>query len=153
MEKSANVITEEIIELVTFEQWKEAFSIIKQLHPHLVEETYFKLLNGMFDTGYRLFGLTVNGQMTAIAGIIQRVNFCSKHHVYVSELVTDAEHRSKGYGEKLLYFIETWAAERGAQYIALESGLARTEAHRFYEEKGHFDRWCYSFRKKLTEDA
>lgn len=146
---STNRMTEEIIELRTLEQWKEAFPIIKQLHPHLVEETYFELLYGMFETGYRLFGLTVEGQMAAIAGIFLRVNFCSKHHVYISELVTDADHRSQGYGEKLLHFIDNWAIEHGAEYIALESGLPRVKAHRFYEDKGHYDRWCYSFRKKL----
>ena len=44
------------------------------------------------------------------------------------------EKRSKGYGKQLLLFVETVANENNAACIALESGLQRLEAHRFYEE-------------------
>lgn len=34
-----------------------------------------------------------------------------------------------------------------SEYVALESGIRRIEAHRFYEEKFNYDKWCFSFRK------
>lgn len=140
---------DEIIELTTIEQWKKAFPIIKQLHSDLVEDTYLELLSEMYKDGYHLFALFVEDQIVALAGIILRVNFCSKRHLYISELVTDSSHRSLGYGEKLLDYVHHWAIDNGAEYVALESGLQRIRAHRFYEEKCKYDKWCFSFRKKL----
>lgn len=138
-----------IIELTTKAQWKEVFPIMKQLHSDLVEKTYLELLSEMNEGGYRLFALFADHRIVALAGIFLRVNFCSKRHVYISDLVTDDSHRSLGYGEKLLFYIHNWAIENGAEYVALESGIQRKEAHRFYEEKCKYDKWCFSFRKKL----
>ncbi|MCA1054212.1 GNAT family N-acetyltransferase [Rossellomorea aquimaris] len=73
----------------------------------------------------------------------------NKHHLYIYDLITSSSHHSKGYGERLLHYIHTYAKENGAEYVALESGISRSDAHRFYEEKLTYDKWCYSFRKKL----
>ena len=51
--------------------------------------------------------------------------------------------RSFGYGEKLLKYIHDWANENGAEYVALESGLHRSDAHRFYENKLNYDKWIF----------
>jgi GNAT superfamily N-acetyltransferase len=139
--------TEIILELTTTDQWIEAFPIMNQLRSDLVEETYLDLLSEMKEDGYRLFALFAEGHIIALAGVSFRVNFYSKHHVFIHDLITDASHRSLGYGEKLLSFIRNWAKENGAEYVALESGIQRMDAHRFYEEKFNYDKWCYSFRK------
>lgn len=36
------------------------------------------------------------------------------------------------------------AREKGAQYVSMESGIQRKNAHRFYEEKMNYEKWCYS---------
>ncbi|MEK8108743.1 hypothetical protein NKG94_35185 [Micromonospora sp. M12] len=41
-----------------------------------------------------------------------------------------------GVGSDLLATARAWAHEQGADYVFLESGLARTEAHRFYVREG-----------------
>ncbi|MFD2129960.1 GNAT family N-acetyltransferase [Pseudogracilibacillus auburnensis] len=143
MENSA----EQIVELKTMEQWKEAFPVMNQLRTDLVETSYLDLLHEMAKDGYRLFALVKDDMIVALAGISIRVNFYNKRHVFVYDLVTDASHRSHGYGGKLLNFIHHWASENGAKYVALESGIQRTDAHRFYEKKFEYDKWCFSFRK------
>ncbi|KAB2331598.1 GNAT family N-acetyltransferase [Cytobacillus depressus] len=143
------VSTEKIIELTTTVQWKDAFPIMKQLRSDLVEGTYLDLLNEMKEDGYRLFALFADNNIVALAGLSLRVNFYSKRHVFIYDLVTDASHRSRGYGERLLKYIHNWAIENGAEYVALESGVQRIDAHRFYEEKFNYDKWCFSFRKNL----
>lgn len=140
---------EKILELTTTEQWKQAFPIMNQLRSDLVEETYLNLLSEMKVDGYRLFALFSGDNIVALAGLSLRVNFYSKRHVFIYDLVTDTSHRSLGYGERLLSYIHDWSKENGAEYVALESGLQRIEAHRFYEEKLTYDKWCYSFRKRL----
>jgi len=142
-------MNEKILELTLQEQWIEAFPVIKQLRTDLTEETYLELLQEMKKDGYTIFALYINEKIVAIAGLSWRVNFYNKKHIFIYDLVTDIEYRSFGYGEKLLSFIHSWAKEQGAEYIALESGLQRIDAHRFYEEKLEYDKFCYSFRTSL----
>ena len=138
-----------IKELTTQEQLKEAFPVLTQLRTDLTEALYLDLLQEMQKGGYKLFALYNNEKIVSLAGLSWRINFYNKRHVFIYDLVTDSEHRSFGYGEELLLYIHSWAKEQGAEYIALESGLHRIHAHRFYEEKLDYDRWCYSFRKIL----
>ncbi|WP_043933820.1 GNAT family N-acetyltransferase [Bacillus sp. EB01] len=140
---------ENIQELTSQKQWIEAFLVLNQLRTDLTEESYLELLEEMQRDGYRLFALYNNNRIVSVAGLSWRVNFYNKRHIFIYDLVTDIEYRSFGYGEKLLLYIHSWAKEQGAEYVALESGLQRINAHRFYEEKLEYDKWCYSFRKPL----
>ncbi|WP_075617946.1 GNAT family N-acetyltransferase [Paenisporosarcina indica] len=142
-------MNENIQELTSHEQWIEAFPVINQLRTDLTEETYLELLGEMQKDGYTLFALYNNEKIVAVAGLSWRVNFYNKRHIFIYVFVTDIEYRSFGYGKKLLSYIHSWAKEQGAEYVALESGLQRINAHRFYEEKLEYGKWCYSFRKPL----
>lgn len=145
----ANSTLESIFELTTTKQWLEAFPIMKQLRTDLTEETYIELLQDMSKDGYKLYAMYVENEIVSLAGLSWRINFYNKHHIFIYDLVTDVSQRSFGYGEKLLQYIHDWANENGAEYVALESGLQRFDAHRFYEDKLNYDKWCYSFRKSL----
>jgi GNAT superfamily N-acetyltransferase len=52
---------------------------------------------------------------------------------WVEDLTVHPEHRSQGVGGGLLDTAETWAREHGATHFELDTGLARTDAQRFYE--------------------
>ncbi|MDF2065597.1 GNAT family N-acetyltransferase [Bacillus sp. Cr_A10] len=142
-------MSENIQELTYKEQWLEAFQVMKQLRTELTEDTYLELLQEMKKDGYTLYALYENNKIVSLAGFSWRTNFYNKRHIFIYDLVTDYEHRSFGYGEKLLNYIHNWAKENGAEYVALESGIQRNNAHRFYEEKLDYEKWCYSFRKSL----
>ena len=142
-------ILENISELTTTQEWVEAFPIMNQLRTDLTEESYLALLQNMKEDGYKLYALYIENKMVSVAGVSWRTNFYNKRHVFIYDLVTDISYRSYGYGERLLKYIHDLAREKGAEYVALESGLQRVEAHRFYEEKLEYDKWCYSFRKSL----
>jgi GNAT superfamily N-acetyltransferase len=55
---------------------------------------------------------------------------------WVEDLAVSPEHRSQGVGKALLDAAKDWARERGATHLELDSGEARTDAHRFYEREG-----------------
>lgn len=103
----------------------------------------------MKQNGYKLFALYNENRIVALTGVGLQVNFYNKKYVFVYDLVTDEDHRSKGYGYRLLSYIDKWAKTNGAEFVALESGIQRTNAHRFYEEKLDYNKWCYSFRKPI----
>ncbi|MBD7942593.1 GNAT family N-acetyltransferase [Psychrobacillus sp. Sa2BUA9] len=146
---SANSSLEIISELTTKDQWIEAYPIMKQLRTDMTLEAYIDLLQEMQKDGYKLYALYFQGKIASLVGFSWRTNFYSKRHIFVYDLVTDASRRSGGYGKKLLKYIQDYAKENGAEYVALESGIQRIDAHRFYEEKLEYDKWCYSFRKTL----
>jgi ribosomal protein S18 acetylase RimI-like enzyme len=54
----------------------------------------------------------------------------------IEDLAVHPEWRSQGVGASLLTTAKAWAQEHGADYVFLESGVARTEAHRFYLRQG-----------------
>ncbi len=54
---------------------------------------------------------------------------------WVEDLAVDPDRRSLGIGKRLLDAAKDWARERGATHLELDSGRARTDAHRFYERE------------------
>lgn len=54
---------------------------------------------------------------------------------WLEDLAVDPERRSAGIGARLLAAAREWAADQGVDLLGLESGDARTDAHRFYERE------------------
>ncbi|MGE7908201.1 GNAT family N-acetyltransferase [Lysinibacillus xylanilyticus] len=142
-------MTVTIKQLTSQQEWMEAYPVMVELRTEITLEKYLLLLKEMARDGYMLFAFYENMQIVAVAGLSWRVNFYSERHIFVYDLVTDEKYRSRGYGEKLLQYLHQWGKENGAHYIALESGIQRTSAHRFYEDRLGYEKWCYSFRKAL----
>jgi GNAT superfamily N-acetyltransferase len=55
---------------------------------------------------------------------------------WVEDFAVDPERRSQGVGAALLDAAKDWARSAGATHLELDSGLARVDAHRFYEREG-----------------
>lgn len=142
-------IMEKIKQLTTKEAWQSVFPLLKQLRTHLDEQQFLTLTEEMAKEGYMLFAMYEEETAVAVAGIIMRTNYYYGKHIFVYDLVTSQHHRSKGYGEKLMHFIHEYAADNNCQHVALESGLFRKDAHRFYEEKLGYEKFCYSFKKEI----
>ncbi|WP_412095663.1 GNAT family N-acetyltransferase [Bacillus haynesii] len=126
------------------------YPIMRQLRPHLDETSFLKLVEEARETeSYTLFALYDGDTPVALAGFLPRVSLNQGRHVWVADLVTCEKHRSKGYGKKLLGAVEEWAKQNGLGSVALSSGLQRTDAHRFYEDKMGYQKASYLFRKAL----
>ena len=54
---------------------------------------------------------------------------------WVEDLAVDPGRRSQGVGGALLDAAAVWARERGATHLELDTGLARTDAQRFYDRR------------------
>ena len=65
---------------------------------------------------------------------------------WVEDLAVVPARRSAGIGKALLDHAKAWAKERGATHLELDTGLARTDAQRFYErEQPTATGYCYSW--------
>lgn len=139
----------EIKELLEENQWRSAFKVVNQLRTDLNEEKYIQLVKSIHNDGYRMISLIENNEIVAIIGFTICKNLHSGKHIWVDDLITDKNKRSKGYGEKLLSYVENIGRENGCGIISLSSGIQRTKAHKFYEEKMQFDRTSYLFKKNI----
>ena len=127
----------------------DAFNVMKQLRKDIEIDTYTIMLEQMLSEGYKMFGLYHNEELMAVAGLSVLTNFYYGKHVWIYDLVTDNNYRSKGYGQILLDEIKHWSLGKGCNVIALSSGIAREEAHSFYMMKAGYSKVSYVFKKEI----
>ena len=130
--------------------WKKAFPVMKQLRTHLNEAGYLRLVKEAIQKeGYKLAALYKNETIVAVTGFMPMITLYNGRFIWVCDLVTDAGHRSQGYGRALLNYVHQWAKENDYDLVSLSSGLQRVDAHRFYEHKMNYDKVSYVFLKRL----
>jgi GNAT superfamily N-acetyltransferase len=141
-----------IKELKTRSEVLEAFPIMKQLRTHLNENMYLDLVMDAQDNdNYKMCALYNGEEMVAVAGFKPMITLYYGRFVWICDLVTDRNKRSKGYGEKLLTYIQEWAKENKYDSVALSSGLKRKDAHRFYEDKMNYEKVSFVFKLPLPK--
>lgn len=139
-----------ISELQSQKEILEAFPMMNQLRTHLDEKAYLDLVTEAREKDmYRLFALYDQGEIVAVTGFKPMITLYYGRFVWICDLVTDKNKRSNGYGGKLLAYVHEWAKENAYESVALSSGLQRTDAHRFYEEKMDYEKVSYVFKKAL----
>ena len=139
-----------IKELKTRNEIMEAFPVMSQLRTHIDETAYLELVSEAQEKeGYKMFALFDDNDLVAVIGFRPMITLYYGRFIWVCDLVTDVNKRSGGYGEKLLSYIHKWAKENKYESVALSSGLQRTDAHRFYENKMGYDKVSYVFKASL----
>ena len=134
---------------LTGDELDKAYPVIRQLRTTLSLEKFKEQAKAMMEDGYRIVCLFDQGEIVAYAGMAKRTEFAYGPHLWVYDLVTDATKRSKGYGKTLLSNIEEYAKANSLACVALASGLARANAHRFYEAVMGFEKTSYGFTKNI----
>ncbi|MGJ7913252.1 GNAT family N-acetyltransferase [Neobacillus sp. LXY-1] len=139
-----------IKELTNKREWLEAFPVMQQLRTHLDEDSFLEIVEeAVAKEDYRLAAVFENDQIVAVTGFMPMITLYNGRAIWVCDLVTDANVRSKGHGRALLSYVENWSREHGYEAVSLSSGLQRVNAHRFYEEKMEYDKTSYVFLKRL----
>lgn len=104
---------------------------ILQLRPHLQANSFVRQVQEQKSTGYQLAYLQANN-IVGVAGFNLAQNLAWGKHLYVADLVIDANRRSQGYGEILFSWLVEYAKSNNCQQLHLDSGVQRFDAHRFY---------------------
>lgn len=106
-----------------------------QLRTHLTKEGFLKRVRHQQKQGYKLAFLKQGRKVMSVAGFRILDNLFLGKFLYIDDLITDAENRSKRYGDKLFDWITTYAKGCGCKTVDLDSGVHRFDAHRFYMRK------------------
>ncbi len=125
----------------TDDEIRACFAVMRQLREHLVDTEFLRRIKLQQQGGYRLCYLT-DGESVAsasapvavrsVAGFRLIENLANGRVLYIDDLVTDPDARSKGYGQKVLDWLIAEAKAAGCDTLELDSGVQRFGAHRFY---------------------
>ena len=140
-------VTDEHGVIVAPEWLAKAESVHRQLRPQL-PPAYADRMATIFAAGARL-ALVVDGESVLCVALWRLIeNTYEGRRLYVDDLVSDETRRSQGAGKMMLDWLEAKAKALGCDVLALDSGVQRDRAHRFYFREGmHIT--SFSFRKAL----
>jgi GNAT superfamily N-acetyltransferase len=126
------------------------FAVMRQLRPHLKDEAEFvaRCRAQMAECGWTLIFIEDGDAVAAVSGFRVQNYLHSGKTLYVDDLVTAEDQRSKGLGEALMAWMENRARDQGCETFSLDSGTQRTGAHKFYFRVG-LPIASFHFAKKL----
>ncbi len=142
-------ITMNIRVATTDTEINDCYPVMQELRPHIAEGQFLSRVRSQENAGYRLVYVQTLNSVVAVAGFRIGENLAWGRFLYVDDLVTLSEQRSKGYGADLLSWLKDEAAKKGCEQIHLDSGIQRKEAHRFYEREG-MSVASFHFAEKVT---
>lgn len=111
---------------------KACYAVAVQLRPSYTPASFLAQVKKQQIEHYNLAYLKNNGQVCAIAGFRYLENLAWGKFLYVDDLVTAEQQRSKGYGKYLLDWLLEQARSNQCKQLELDSGVQRIDAHRFY---------------------
>ena len=90
------------------------------------------------NSNIQYFGAIDDGKVvsTCYAVYIPNLTRGSRGICFIENVVTDKEYRNRGLASKVIEMAIAFAKEHHCYKAILQSGTSRTEAHRFYENKG-----------------
>lgn len=113
------------------------YPVMRTLRPHLAgSEAFLRRVRQQAGAGYRLAYVQAPEGVVAVAGFRIAENLAWGRFLYVDDLVTLPDQRSKGHGARLLVWLRERAVDEGCQQLHLDSGIQRKDAHRFYAREG-----------------
>lgn len=99
------------------------------------------------DKNYCIFVAENNNEVIAFIGV--HIGLAFEYSGKIARIIAFAvkkEFQRQGIGTKLLQMAEPYLKEAHVELIAVNSGIHRVEAHRFYEKQGFYKKG-YSFAK------
>lgn len=120
----------------TEQELKHIVPVLLELRDHYDTESLLVRIRQQQRDGYRLAFVEENDEVLAVAGFVITSKLAWGRHLYVDDLVTAAERRSRGAGHCLMNWLRQYAVDNGCEQLHLDSGVQRFRAHRFYLREG-----------------
>ena len=132
----------------TLDDIRLAVPVLLQLRTSFTEQQLLTRIHQQQDQGYKLAIVEQDEQVLCVAGLVVQQKLAWGKHIYIDDLVSDQQTRSRGAGKCMLDFLKHWGRQQGCQQLHLDSGVQRFAAHRFYLREG-FDIASHHFSCKL----
>jgi GNAT superfamily N-acetyltransferase len=124
------------IQLATsVDQIRSCYTVMAELRPHVKADEFVTRVQRQKEiAGYEL-AYVFDQEVRAVAGFRISENLAWGKFLYVDDLVSKSDDRSKGYGGALFDWLVEYANKANCDQFHLDSGVHRFGAHRFYLTK------------------
>jgi GNAT superfamily N-acetyltransferase len=113
------------------------YPVIKELRPHLSLENFVDIYKKARSAdSYEIVGIQKEDKILAVMGYRVLHDFVRGTHLYIDDLVTTDDQRSKGLGARLLNYAEKIAPMLGCPSLRLCTGLGNERGQKFYKAQG-----------------
>ena len=112
------------------------FPVMHELRPKLVESEFVARVRRQQHAGYQLVQVSGAAGPVAVAGFRLSEALASGRFLNVDDLATLATERSRGHGKRLIAWLSDYGRRHDCVQLHLDSGVQRTDAHRFYLREG-----------------
>jgi GNAT superfamily N-acetyltransferase len=126
----------------------DVLPVLRELRPHLTAEVLRSVYDEGVGQGLRFLAAYRSGACVGVAGWRLMATTSSGRKLYVDDLVTTSSARSTGVGAAMLAELAARARAAGCTQLELDSGVQRTDAHRFYFRE-HLSITAYHFARPL----
>jgi len=109
---------------------------LRELRPHLTPATFAAVYREGYPQGLRYLAVYDGDRCVGVAGWRVVATTAAIRKLYVDDLVTLASDRSRGVGALLLAELLERARALDCEILDLDSGVQRSDAHRFYMREG-----------------
>lgn len=110
--------------------------VLLQLRPAFSEASLVAQIRSQMALGYRVAYVESCGEVLCVAGFVVGLKLAWGKHVYVDDLVTAEDKRSRGAGATMIRWLKAYAKSQGCTQLHLDSGVQRFAAHKFYLREG-----------------
>jgi GNAT superfamily N-acetyltransferase len=110
--------------------------VLLQLRGAFSGESLVAQIKTQQQRGYQIPYVESGGEVLCVAGFVVGTKLAWSKHVYVDDLVTAENQRSKGAGATMIAWLKAHARQLGCNQLHLDSGVQRFAAHRLYLREG-----------------
>lgn len=118
------------------DQLERCFDAFKALRPHIEKEQFVVQVLRQQQQSYQIVGLKVGDKIPCAAGFRFAEFLAWGKVLYVDDLTTLPEYRSRGYAGILMDWLIEHARAKGCHGLHLDTGHQRHTAHKLYLKKG-----------------
>jgi GNAT superfamily N-acetyltransferase len=141
-------MTTNILLATSDEEIDACYPVMSELRVHLNRGEFLTRVKRQTEiAGYRL-AYAIDKEVKAVAGFRISESLVWGKYLYVDDLVSRSDDRSKGYGGALFDWLVAHGREKNCDQLHLDSGVQRFDAHRFYLMK-RMDIQAHHFGLKL----
>lgn len=122
----------EIILAESDDEINACYPVMAELRPHVSESEFLLKVRRQMEIARYQMACAIDGEVKAVGGF--RISECLAwgKFMYVDDLVSKLDDRSKGYGGELFDWLVEYARKSDCDQFHLDSGVQRFRAHRFY---------------------
>ena len=138
-----------ITDLETKNSMIEAFPLIHQMYKKMDYKAFEIALDEMIlNNNYKMVAGYIDNKMIAVSGYwIARMLYCGRY-LQACNLVVDENFRGRGYGKKILNYLENKARNLGCDKMVLDSYTENKKSHSLYFNEDFYIRG-FHFMKDL----